>query len=257
MTSGADFSDLAARIGSAAVMLLIGLGALWAGGQAWAAVLIAAAGLMGWEVSRMHANAAQTPMILGALLAAIVALCLYFPPAWSAIAGLAAAGIGLTLHKSRLTVIAWCAAIVATALVLNVLRVNFGVPTTVWLLLVVIGSDVGGYFAGKLIGGPKILPRISPKKTWSGTLGGWALAALVGWGAWRLGIGGAEMIPLSVLLAMAAQLGDLAESLMKRRAGVKDSSALIPGHGGLLDRFDGTTGAAIVMGAAILTGVMA
>nr|MCO4824970.1 phosphatidate cytidylyltransferase [Amylibacter sp.] len=114
--------------------------------------------------------------------------------------------------------------------------------------------DIGGYFAGKMIGGPKILPAISPKKTWSGTLGGWALAGVVGFIAVQMGLGGYGLIVLSVLMAIAAQIGDLLESLMKRKAGVKDSSNLIPGHGGLLDRFDGMMGAGVALGLVLALG---
>jgi phosphatidate cytidylyltransferase len=116
-----------------------------------------------------------------------------------------------------------------------------------WLVGVVLASDVLGYFAGRLIGGPKFWPRISPKKTWAGTVAGWIGAALVGWAAMSpMGVG-PGLIVLSVVLALAAQMGDIAESAIKRRAGVKDSSRLIPGHGGVMDRFDGMVGAALVL----------
>ncbi len=108
---------------------------------------------------------------------------------------------------------------------------------------------MAGYFAGRLLGGPKFWPRISPKKTWSGTLAGWALAAAVGWGMARhAGIDAAPLLAaLSAVTAFAAQMGDIGESWIKRRMGVKDSSGLLPGHGGVMDRFDGMTGASVFL----------
>jgi phosphatidate cytidylyltransferase len=120
----------------------------------------------------------------------------------------------------------------------------------VGFILPVIAVDVGAYFAGRAIGGPKIAPRISPAKTWAGLIGGALLAGLVGVaveltdfgpaaapGTSALAIGAA--LVGGVLIAVLAQAGDFFESWMKRRAGVKDSGALIPGHGGLFDRLDG------------------
>ncbi len=117
-----------------------------------------------------------------------------------------------------------------------------------WLVGVVVASDIGGYFAGRIFGGPKLWPAISPKKTWSGTLGGWGLALGVGFVYWLSGgpVFFFAALLFSVLLAMAAQAGDLFESWLKRKAGIKDSSQLIPGHGGLLDRFDGLLAATSV-----------
>jgi phosphatidate cytidylyltransferase len=134
-----------------------------------------------------------------------------------------------------------------------------GLGWTLWLIAVVVASDVGGYFVGRIAGGPKFWPRISPSKTWSGTLAGWVGGALVGGaGAAMLGVTGGGLALatlLAVVLACAAQAGDLWESALKRRAGVKDSSNLIPGHGGVMDRFDGMIGAAALMGAvALVTG---
>ena len=127
------------------------------------------------------------------------------------------------------------------------LRDLAGAGWMIWLVAVVVASDVLGYFAGRLIGGPKFWPRVSPKKTWAGTVAGWIGAALVGWAAMApLGAGGG-LVALSVALALAAQLGDIAESAIKRQAGVKDSSRLIPGHGGVMDRFDGMVGAAVML----------
>lgn len=121
-----------------------------------------------------------------------------------------------------------------------------GLSIFLWLLMVVWWTDVGAYFVGRRIGGPKLAPRISPKKTWAGLVGGAACAALWGllWGALPVLWGGAVSHPwllalLGACMAVLAQLGDISVSVVKRRFGAKDASSLIPGHGGVLDRFDG------------------
>jgi len=115
-----------------------------------------------------------------------------------------------------------------------------GMQLVFWLVIVVVATDVFAYLTGRSIGGPKLAPRISPGKTWSGLAGGaagalilgGAFAFMVGWGWLQGGL-------FALILALVAQSGDLFESFIKRRAGVKDSGHLIPGHGGLLDRLDG------------------
>jgi phosphatidate cytidylyltransferase len=114
-----------------------------------------------------------------------------------------------------------------------------GLIWTLWTLALVWATDIGAYFAGRAIGGPKLAPRLSPNKTWAGLIGGVALASLLAAVLHR-----AYGLPLRLALttpalAVIAQAGDLYESWMKRRAGVKDSGTLIPGHGGVLDRLDG------------------
>ena len=127
----------------------------------------------------------------------------------------------------------------------TVKKILLGVAVT--LVLVVVVTDVAGYFAGRAIGGPKFWPRVSPKKTWAGTVAGWIAAGLLSlvfitwYGA------GWSLVGLSIAVSMASQMGDIAESAMKRKVGAKDSSSLIPGHGGLLDRFDGMLGGAVFL----------
>ena len=116
---------------------------------------------------------------------------------------------------------------------------QFGLLYTLWTLALVWMCDIGAYFAGRLIGGPKLAPMISPNKTWAGLIGGVALASLFAWVLhWQYGL--AMRLTLATpLLALLAQGGDLFESWLKRRAGMKDSGTLLPGHGGVLDRLDG------------------
>ncbi|MCW5699860.1 MAG: phosphatidate cytidylyltransferase [Rhodospirillales bacterium] len=118
-----------------------------------------------------------------------------------------------------------------------------------WLLVVVWASDIGAYAVGRLVGGPRLAPKISPKKTWSGLIGGLASAAAVGATA-ALVFEAPDVLSvaaISVILGALAQMGDLFESAVKRRFGVKDSSNLIPGHGGLLDRVDGLMAASVAL----------
>ncbi|MCH7931170.1 MAG: CDP-archaeol synthase, partial [Proteobacteria bacterium] len=124
-----------------------------------------------------------------------------------------------------------------------------GRETVFWLFAVVWATDVGAYFAGRGVGGPKLLPRISPGKTWAGLVGGVVCAALVGAAAAALLDlpSHAPLILVSALLAVVAQAGDLFESMVKRRFKAKDSGTLIPGHGGVLDRLDGLLAAAPVV----------
>ncbi|MEG3617503.1 phosphatidate cytidylyltransferase [Magnetovibrio sp. PR-2] len=131
---------------------------------------------------------------------------------------------------------------------------QFGRLTIFWLLAVVWGADTGGYAFGKNIGGPKLAPRISPNKTWSGFLGGTLLAALAGWGVVSyfrpevaLNDAGLSVVLLGAALAVVSQIGDLLESSVKRRFDVKDSGTIIPGHGGVFDRVDGLVAAAIAL----------
>ncbi len=125
-----------------------------------------------------------------------------------------------------------------------------------WVVCVVVATDVAGYIAGRALGGPKFWPAISPKKTWSGTVAGWLAAAVMG-AIFGITLGaGAGLVLLSVVLSVAGQAGDVWESWIKRRVGVKDSSNLIPGHGGVLDRFDAMLGATLLAGALWLFGLL-
>jgi phosphatidate cytidylyltransferase len=125
---------------------------------------------------------------------------------------------------------------------------QWGFAGILFLFAVVWGTDILGYLVGRTIGGPKLWPRISPKKTWSGAVAGTCFAMLVGWAfAWALGLDDAlRLALLGLVLSVAAQAGDLFESSVKRRFGAKDSGQIIPGHGGLMDRLDGFLVAATV-----------
>lgn len=251
MTSRPDFSDLGLRVVSAIVLISIFAFADWVGGDVWAVLLIIVSGLMAWEVSRLHTEVVQVQVVYGLLIAAVVLCWLFVSPLWAGVATAIAIGAAVAGHVHPMTVVGWGAAIGVACAVLHIQRETTGALGVLWFVAIVVATDVGGYFAGKLIGGPKILPRISPKKTWSGTMGGWVLAAFVGVAGPYFVVGAVPLWPIlltgAVALSIASQLGDLMESAMKRRAGVKDSSALIPGHGGLLDRFDGIVGAGVAM----------
>jgi phosphatidate cytidylyltransferase len=131
-----------------------------------------------------------------------------------------------------------------------------GLELLLWVFITTWSVDIGAYFAGRTIGGPKLAPAISPNKTWAGLVGGMIAAALFGglW-VWLL-----ELPPVLMLLAApfaaAAQIGDLFESWLKRRAGVKDSGDWLPGHGGALDRLDGLVVVATLTAAAMMTGLL-
>jgi phosphatidate cytidylyltransferase len=143
------------------------------------------------------------------------------------------------------------AAAAEIAAILVRLHPDHGFAALFFVLLVVWAADIGGYFAGRGIGGPKLWPKVSPKKTWAGAIGGFAgslavAGAFAAAGAGKTG----PLLALGAVLSVISQLGDLFESAVKRRFGVKDSSHLIPGHGGLMDRLDGFVAA--VVAAAIL-----
>jgi phosphatidate cytidylyltransferase len=122
-----------------------------------------------------------------------------------------------------------------------------GFAALMFVLLIVWVTDSGGYFAGRNIGGPKLWPRVSPKKTWAGAAGALAASLVVAFGfaAFELGRTG-PLLMLGAVLSIVSQLGDLLESAVKRRFGVKDSGHIIPGHGGLMDRLDGFVAAVVV-----------
>lgn len=132
-------------------------------------------------------------------------------------------------------------------------RDTHGLELLLWAFLVTWSTDIGAYFAGRSLGKRKLAPSISPGKTVEGLYGGMAAAALLG-GAWVLATGlGKPLLLLAPLFALAAQGGDLFESWMKRRAGVKDSGAWLPGHGGVLDRLDGLVPVAVLTALAQLS----
>ncbi len=248
--------DLGVRAGAALVLIPIVIGCVWLGGTAFELLLLVFGGLMIWEWCRLvfsdrerlvqvvvfAAGCATTfalarsdaPMlVLGALLAT-----------WALSAGIAALRGGLNFWR-------FCGVpyLILPILALYYLRSEplLGMVAIVWLLVVVWSTDTVAYFAGRLIGGPKLSPRYSPKKTWSGLMGG-----MVGAGVAAMLVSYWADLPslfwagaLGAIAAAISQVGDIFESACKRHFNVKDSGALIPGHGGILDRVDGLLFAAV------------
>ncbi|MEO9514798.1 MAG: phosphatidate cytidylyltransferase [Paracoccaceae bacterium] len=243
------WSDLAARLGSAAIMAIVGLWGIWVGGHIFHLMVAIITGLMVWELVRMlmPRNEPMT-LQLGVLAGVASLIAIYLPTGLALLLLLVPGLIGfLRIDKDRTLYLVFGVLILLAGFEMMFIRDNLGFGWMGWLVLVVIATDVLGYFAGRIIGGPKFWPAVSPKKTWSGTAGGWIGAAIVG------AIFAAntsvmlQVVCVSIAVSMASQMGDVAESAIKRRMGVKDSSNLIPGHGGVLDRFDGMLGASVFL----------
>lgn len=241
--------DLGRRLVSAAVMIAVGAVEVWLGGPPFAALVILLTAGMVWELSHITAPPRNRTAWVMAALAGLSLLVTFLNTAPLAVALLLvpALALSLTPRRDRRLAAAWAVALMVAGFGLVTLREVAGTGAVLWLILVVIASDVLGYFAGRLIGGPKFWPSLSPKKTWAGTVAGWIGAAGVGAGFVWTGQASPLLILLSPVVAFAGQMGDIGESWLKRRAGVKDASNLIPGHGGLLDRFDALTGAVVAV----------
>lgn len=242
------WADLRTRVLSAIVMIGVGAVEIWLGGTAFAALVVVLTGVMIWELAGMTAPWEQaSPGVLAGIAAAALLLALVLPGKLALLILLAPALVLLlTPRRDRRLAAAYALAILLAGYGLIALREAGGTTAILWLVAVVVASDVLGYFAGRMLGGPKFWPAVSPKKTWSGTVAGWIGAALVGL-CFALAGASWALVPLSALVAFAGQMGDILESWVKRRAGVKDASSLIPGHGGVLDRFDALIGAVVVV----------
>ena len=248
-TTSERWSDLAARMGSGAAMILVGLIGIWLGGHVFHALVALVCGLMVWELVGMISPAQTTARWrLGLLTGVCILLSVYLPVGVALPVLLAPPMVGFgQLERKRTVFMSFTVMILLAGFGLMQVRDEFGFGWLMWLVVVVVTTDVVGYFAGRAIGGPKFWPKVSPKKTWSGTASGWVGAAIVGV-LFSINTGvGMQLVGISIALSMASQMGDMAESGLKRKMGVKDSSTLIPGHGGLLDRFDGMLGAAVFL----------
>jgi phosphatidate cytidylyltransferase len=273
MAPRADAHALRKRVISAAILLPLALANVWLGAPYWGAMVCLFGMVMVWEWSRIC-----NPRSVGRLLGL----------EWSGMVSVAAVGAGALLGASGRYTASLLLLVLGTLAAaglarhergaagrgpaaafwqgLGVLYVGLpslailwvraspsgGLPALLWILALVVAVDSGAFAAGRLIGGPKLAPRISPNKTWAGLGGGVVGAVAVGWAtAEILGLPRqGTLILASAFMALVEQAGDLAESGFKRRFGVKDSSRLIPGHGGLLDRLDGFLAVALAAAAA-------
>lgn len=248
MKSASDkWADLAVRLGSGVALVSLGLSGVWMGGVFFHVLVVLVSGLMVWELVRMlEPDKPRHAVELGIIAALALTGAIYLPLGLALPLVLAPALYGFArLQTYRVIFLVFTVMVLLAGIGMASVRTELGFGWLLWLVLVVVATDVAGYFAGKIIGGPKFWPKVSPKKTWAGTGFGWLAAAGVGAGFMATTGAGVQVLGVSIAVSMASQIGDIAESAIKRRVGVKDSSNLIPGHGGVLDRFDGMLGAAV------------
>lgn len=251
-----SFRNLWKRAITGIVLVVVALGALWLGQWSfWLLVTLLAGAMMVEWGGLMKEPAAKTLSVAFILICLMALFSPYYAPVdqtdltTAAMVGIV---VAFAFWSARLGV--GFLYIAAASIAIIFLREQGGLVLTSWTLAIVWGTDIGAYFSGKAIGGPKLAPNFSPNKTWAGLIGGIITATLVS----AIFVMTTELrvpvVALAVALAIVAQLGDLLESWLKRRADVKDSSNLFPGHGGALDRLDGLLPVAICVAAIALTG---
>ncbi|MCB4770012.1 phosphatidate cytidylyltransferase [Ancylobacter sp. Lp-2] len=252
MKIGADFLP---RLGSALVLAPLVIAAAAWGGRPFVLLCFLASLMLLWEWAKM-ARLPRLPVLI-ALGGGGIAVSLFAAVAGPSVLALAlpiGALASALVMRGTMALRLWALAGVLYAGVmgfsLTLLRLDpgYGLVAIIWLLAVVWTTDIAAYFCGRLIGGPKLWRRISPNKTWSGSIGGVVFAVAAGMlTVWLAGIDSALLAaPAALAASVCSQAGDLFESAMKRRFGVKDSGHLIPGHGGLMDRLDGLVAAAVL-----------
>ena len=247
-------SDLPTRFAMGVVMIAVALLAIYVGGWLFRLLVLAGAGVMLVEWADMHRVRRLWAYVGVGLLAAnllVVAEYLFpvaerdeivsaasFDPAWRGFAAALLLATLLGLVSRRFTMFGGFLYVAIPSFALIALNwVWFAI--VLWVMVVTWATDIFAYFAGRGIGGPKLAPRISPNKTWAGLGGGVIGAGVLGWLVALWLDMGSPFLVAGGLMGLVAQAGDLFESWLKRRAGVKDSSTILPGHGGALDRLDG------------------
>ena len=248
--------ELALRVCSALVLVPLALGAAYLGGWPFAVLWGLAAMVVLWEWNSLVAGSDQRIVLTtgGASLALAIALVLTGHLLAAVIVlAISTLGVASLAPAKRRT---WIAAGVPYAGALGVAPIVLrsdngeGFLAIIFLFAVVWTTDIAAYFAGRAIGGPKLMPRVSPNKTWSGAIGGIIGAVVAGLAVAQFFH--LKLMPIAIValvLSVVAQVGDLFESAVKRRFGAKDAGKLIPGHGGVMDRVDGFIAAAIVAAA--------
>lgn len=263
--SGGNASNLRQRVVSGAVLIVVALALTWAGGV-WYRLLAAAisgAVLYEWLTMTARSEKPSNRWLAAGLLAVLLILLVTGASITFLSMGLVGAFIVTGAHAARFEAGPWPTLGLAYAGLLGIALAALrgadaaGLSVTLYLFAVVWATDILAYFVGRAVGGPKLAPAISPGKTWSGAAGGTVAAAVAGiFVAVELGspLGWGALLLLTLILSVVSQCGDLFESWIKRHFGVKDSSQLIPGHGGVMDRVDGLAVAAValfLLGAAI------
>jgi phosphatidate cytidylyltransferase len=244
-------SDLKPRVAAATVMGSSALATAWIGGFVFTVFWWLASIVVLWEWQRLVGGARLAERVaVGGLAAALAALLALHNSILGVIAALVLGAVAVGwLAGWREGNWAAAGALYAGALVasVGVLRASpsFGLAAILWLFAIVWGTDIAAYFAGRLIGGPRLWPSVSPGKTWAGAIVGALAGAVLGLmlAAWTNRL--AALFWLGLAAAVVSELGDLFESALKRRFGVKDSSGLVPGHGGLMDRLDAFVAASV------------
>lgn len=243
------WDDLTVRVASSAAMVVVGAIGVVLGGVWFQMMVVFVTAVMIWELWMMIAPDLPTPgMLQAALTASVLSGMLAYATPLGLLLFLVVPIVGSWRVKhERLSFFLFSLGIQVAGWGLVTFRDDYGFTWILWIICVVVATDVFGYIIGRAVGGAKFWPRVSPKKTWSGTVAGWAAAGIVGAAFTMFTNAGTEIVLLSMILSFASQLGDVAESALKRRMKVKDSSTLIPGHGGLFDRFDALLGASLFM----------
>ncbi len=254
--------DLRKRVLSALVLGPTAIGCVWLGATPWTVLMAIAAAILTWEWVHLCSLRTRAFPGIAVPLAVLAAGGLAVAELPQLALGCLGMGFLLTWAASRDLPRTRRLPFPPVRLALGVLYIGLagialielrhdneaGRANVLFLLLVVWASDIGAYMAGRAFGGPRLMPAVSPNKTWSGAMGGLALAVVVGVVAARILAPGEFLTaaPIAILLSIVAQGGDLLESAIKRHFAVKDTSSLIPGHGGLLDRLDGVLATAPV-----------
>ena len=259
--SAGKWRDLGTRAGVALALAPVVLFCIWKGGAAFTSLLALVSALMVFEWCRLIFSQPGATVQMGihgaAIAGMLIALC-YSKP----LIGILFAIVFWLLsvvwaRRDDEKAFPWAyygvPYLVLPMAALFMLRTDptYGLMATIWLIAVIWATDIGAYFAGRIIGGPKLAPRFSPKKTWAGLVGGAMFAAIASFGV-ALYFNIYPRVGLSVFAAFVAafsQAGDIFESAAKRHFGVKDSSNILPGHGGILDRVDGLVFAAVLCAA--------